>query len=739
MEYKFYLDELEIEEPIGWADLELSMRRDDRTHGIQFEVSTGTLKFYGLAAEYLIQQKSIYGIKSTVIFTAQEFCDDLENPAEEIVGRLNFGKFKKICGSQCIVEIPLEEDSCKVVFKNKYDQKVDIDNEKAFDGVTTLADYAALGLSITLPPKALESAIDGSVSEDGFEVVVPTQSTIDSEASIMIRPSYAIERNNSIETGQLDAFSNWDSTADPEIPISPQVLLEEQTIDCFSGDFNYSSRQKATVTIDDPVADAFLIRIKHQILRWDATGNIFDDATVVAEVTLFVDIGGEALPFSFPFNSGLAGTVALAQGEGLYDVIRIDFEKDASPVLVVDVTMNYDPETFFTFSAVRECPATESDGYLIHETLSRVAEAITNNCVRVKSNYYGRIDSQPYSFDSDGCGGLRMLTSGLKIRRAPDGRFFASMKDLFEGLNPIDNIGFDIIEDEENAGKFIMRVEDVGFFYQDEEVFIIESIPEGTSEVQENMHYSRILVGYKKWEVENFNGLDEFNSTREYRTSIETVSNTLDITTALIAGSYPIEHTRIQSFADSGAADTKFDNDIFIISLKRMAYDFEVEQDNVSDAANFFDPDSIYNFRLSPLRNLMRWYKTIVAGYANINSSENKLFFSEGKGNFNAIGEIIEGAYDQLCKLEAMPISESQNLFTTHFQRAIDYTPIWQNETFAHEYPLSIKEYKSIKQNPYGYFSYQCGNGEYEKAFIKEIKFKPARGRATFVLLKKWQ
>src|SRR5687768_12485756 len=116
MEYKFYLDSLEIEEPIGWADLELSMRRDDKTHGIQFEVSTGTLKFYGLASNYLIQQKKLYGIKTNVVFTAQEFCGNPYEPVEEITGRLNFGKFKKVCGEQCIVEIPLEEDSCKVVF-----------------------------------------------------------------------------------------------------------------------------------------------------------------------------------------------------------------------------------------------------------------------------------------------------------------------------------------------------------------------------------------------------------------------------------------------------------------------------------------------------------------------------------------------------------------------------------------------------------------------------------------------
>jgi len=730
MDYKFYLDDTEIEEPIGWSDLELSMRRDEKTHGIQFEVSTGTLKFYGQAADYLIEQRTNYGIKANVLFTAQEFCDSPYEPVEEIVGRLNFGKYKKICGEQCIVELPLEEDSCKIVFKNKYDQKVDIDKTTTFNGTTALADYAQLGVELDLKAKALQAAVDGSVDQAG-DVIEYDGGSLITGSLHYFRPTYNIQRYNNIATGQLQAVNNYECNAGCVNigPITPQLLFDD-VIECFDGTFTYNIRKKGVVTITD---GGSLFHIKLLIVKWDAVGNIFDDAELVQEITLFDGLPTPPTDPVQPFDGTATGTVTIPAETGLYALLNVGMSTGTWHLKI-----EFDSDTYFTLNAIKICPDTQVKSYLIHETLSRVAEAITDNCVRVSSSYYGRTDSQPFAFDSDGCGGLRMLTSGLKIRRAPEDRFFASMKDLFEGLNPIDNIGFDITPDEDNAGKFIMNIEQVDYFYRDEEVFIIDAIPVGTSELQESMHYSRVLVGYKKWEVESLNGLDEFNSTREYRTSLDTVSNTLDITSTLIAGSYPIEHTRLQNFAETGAADTKFDNDIFIITLKRMAYDFEVEQDNVASASNFFDPATVYNFRLSPLRNLMRWYKTIAPGYANINSSENKLFFSAGTGNLIATGEVIEGAYDQLCKLEAMPLIESQNLFTTNFARAVDYTPLWQNETFAHEYPLNIAEYKSIKANPYGYISYQCGNGQYEKAFIKEIKFKPAKGMATFSLIKKW-
>lgn len=737
MEYLFFLNDFVAHEPVGWQDFELSLKRDDKTHGIQFEASTGTLRFYGQSAQYLIDQKNLYGIKANVIFTAQEFCNDPYTPFEEISGRLNFGKFKSTCGTQCTVEIPLEEQGCKVVFRNKYDHKVDLDLQTAGDGLTPLADYSALGIRLTMPAKALQAAVDGSVGADDA-VVEFTETVSTGDGNVIVRPNYALERYNNIQTGQLVAVSNWDSDASPDFPISPQLLLED-VITCFGEGFNIESNQKGTLSVTHigGINSAEVEFVRHQIIAWDATGNIFDNGTVLAEETLF-DGNETPLPFNLSFNSNLVVNSAIAEGVGIYAVMRIVFAEALGDQM--NFVFTFDTATYFTLSAIRRCPATTADAYLVHEAISRIAESVSNNCIRAKSSYYGRTDSQPFAFDADGCGGLRMLTSGLKIRNAPDGKFFASMKDVFEGLNAIDNIGFDIVDDADIPGHFIMRVEAVEFFYQNEEVFVIDNIPQAEMQVQEQMHFSKINVGYKKWEVEGVNGLDEFNSTREYRTSLDTVSGTLDITSQLIAGGYPYEITRQQNFADTGAADTKFDNDIFILTLLRAAYTFEVEQGNVANASGFFDPSTIINAKLSPLRNLMRWYKTIAAGYTPLSDSENNLAFNAGTGNFIAAMEILEGAYDAQCKIEATAIAENQSLFVTHFAHTEDYTPLWENEIETFEYPLNISEYKAIKAAPYGYISYRCGNaGDFKKGFIKEIKFKPARGLATFSLLAKWE
>lgn len=373
----------------------------------------------------------------------------------------------------------------------------------------------------------------------------------------------------------------------------------------------------------------------------------------------------------------------------------------------------------------------------MHEVLSRVTESITNGCMRVKSEFYGRTDSEPFAFPADGCGGLRTLTSGLKIRRAEEDKFFASLKDLLEGLNPIDNIGMGVENDPDIPGRMLMRVEELDYFYRNEQLLRHDGIPKADIDVEEVKHYSRILVGYKKWEVEDVKGLDEFNSNREYKTSIDTVNSTLDITSNFVAGSYPIEITRQQSFAVSGGADTKYDNDIFIISMERQSYPYggmQVEQGNVDNPQNIFSPGTIYNYRLSPLRNLMRWYRSIAPAFASFFDTANKLFFSSGTGNLTASG-IMESTF---CRQENAEIQENQNIFVTNYANTDDYTPLWKNELMTYAYPMSVADYEAVKANPYGYIEAQCGNGAFEKFWIQEIKFKLTKGEATFTLRKKY-
>lgn len=724
MEWLFYLDDIEIEEPLGFNDLELSIVRDDKGHGISFEASTSPIEFYGAAYSYLKSKKDAEGVKANVNFSAWSTCGGYDYN-EVLSGRLNFGKAKEKCGDICSISIPWEEDSCEVILKSRYDQKVDIEKQTGVDNTTALPDYLALGEEKELTAHEIRVATEGYVAEEGDTIDLSIFAPFVTH-DFSVRPTYSNQVFANINSSQLvpTVFAS-SSNGVNDSAISPVVALEEE-IDCFNDQFDYEVRLKGSYDITYIGADIQNVEL------------VVAKGTYPSPLTI---LHQQVLPFSDNLASGnfdytYTGNLDLEQGEGLYAWFGFEAEDGVLPE-VLDGSVTFDKETYINVEGIRSCPSTQAELFMVHETLSRAVEAVTNGCVRVKSSYYGRTDSQPFSFDEDGCGGLRSLTSGLKIRRSVDGKFFASPKDIIEGLNAIDNIGMGVELDPDISGKYLLRIEDLDYFYREEEILRHDSIPKSETDTEETRHYSKIDVGYKYWEVENVNGLDEIHSTRQYNTSLDTINSSLDITSQLVAGSYPIEITRQQSFAITGAADTKFDNNIFILSMVRTGYLYattEVDKGNISNAENIFSPATIFNYPLSPVRNLMRWYKSIAAGYANIGDSENQLFFLSGTGNIQAKGMQT----DETCRIESMPLQENQNIYVTHFADADDYRPKWKNELMTYEYPLSIAEYNAIKSNPYGYISAQCGQGEFLPYWIKEIKFKIAKGQATFVLRRKY-
>lgn len=726
MDFLFYLDDIEIEEPEGFDDIELSITRDDKLHGIGFEASTSPLQFYGEAYTYLKNKKETEGVKANVKFSAFSTCGEYDYE-EVLSGRLNFGKYKEICGNECGCSLPWENDSCEVILKSRYDQKVDLDKTTAADGITSLQDYAGLAMETELQALELFAATEGYVVDEGDEIdlaIFPRNNTQD----FAIRPTYGRQLSSNINESQLiPTFfaASQNGLSDPIL--SPQLLLAEE-IDCFPGEFQYTVRLKGSYDfIYQGITTQFHLRVAYG--EWPGS------LTILHQQNLPTGLPGTQFVGTFDYT--FTGSIALNQGDGFYAWIGW-VGAEIAPSDSLDGSVTFDKETYILISATRSCPATDAEVYMVHETLSRVAESITNNCIRVKSSYYGRTDSEPFSFSDDGCGGLRSVTSGLKIRRAEEDNFFVSLKELVEGLQDIDNIGMEIQNNVDISGRGLLVIEDLDYFYQDKEILRHDAIPKGTTDTEETKHYSKVLVGYKKWEVEEVNGLDEFNSNRQYATSIDTIDSTLDITSNLVAGSYAIEITRQQSFASTGAADTKYDNETFIICMRRSDYpvysQLLPEQGNITNAQNIFSPSTIYNYRISPLRNLMRWYRSIAPAWVNLNDPANKLYFASGTGNLIASGIMT----DPDCRLELVDIQENQNLFVTHFADQDNAKPLWMNELITYEYPMSIADYKAIKEDPYGYISSQCGSGEYLKYWIKEIKFKLVKGSATFILRRKY-
>ena len=738
--YRFFIDDVEIDEPQGWDSFKISIVRDENLHGIGFESSTGTLEFTGNAIDYIDSVKASQGLKAQMIFLAEQDCDNSGEYTPVIQGQLDMTQYKKNCGSTCFISLPVLMSSCEATLTNRYTQQFDMGSNTSQNGLTPITPYSGLGVTIILPTKDIDYKSDGAVDPNGdVETVEFADPGGGSEAYVLVRPEYVETDTNIVQTN-LTGGTNV-GYAGPHgifIPISAQVLFGEDNAECFQQPFLVTGRLKGTITMPGVSnLDVYGVLLNGEI---SGTWPINDPAQNVQQITLGTNVADAD---NWPFDWTIDPYEWNPKNNGT-DAIYLYIALHQHPGANFGGAVFFSTESFFSAVTIKSCPPTPVKSYMIHEALSRATENITDGCVRVKSSYYGRTDSEPFSFPEDGCGGLRMVSSGLKIRNAPPptDTFFTNLSDLVTGLQSIDNVGMGLEDDEEIPGGMVARIEDLDFFYQDIEVFECLGINNATYAVESDRDFSIIQIGYKTWQTQADFGLDEFNSDREYHLNISALNKTLDIRSVLVAGEYAFEVTREQQWADTSSADTTYDNNVFICCLKRAGgyTPFVVEQGGIINPQNIFNPNSVYNYRISPLRNLMRWYRTLIAAYPTLADSTNKLYFSSGTGNLQASGQLAEGyGYGSaFCKLEGVDIKENMDLFTTAFNDVAEYVPLWANETIQFDYPMSVADYNKIKANRYGYISYQCGNGAISQGWIKDIEYTPNDGSATITLRQRW-
>jgi len=726
MTWTFQIDALAIEEPIGFSEILLRVKRDDQWHGLFFEAGTSDLQFYGAAANYLRNLKQTQGFSAEATFKAITDCGGED---EVLTGKLDFRQYKEKCGVEgCLVTMAVEQEGCTMTLRNRYDQKVDLSDQVAFDKLTVLPDYNGLNFTMQLAAQEIQVGNRAETGADPITSVISDDpewvTTGDDDFVGYISPAYADIKNSSLGTFGTtpDILVTPDGANNippyPAFPVTTGTATLLGDIICDLNSAVATFRHKGVINIQQSGAGA-LQYLRLKLWRLPAGLDASMAANWIEEYNN--EFYGANIDGPVAFDVSATVPITLNQGDFIYYGVFV-INNDLSNI----TSFNYqqDPESFFDLSASTLCPETDAVVSLVHEAASRVTEAITDRCLTVKSDYYGRTDSQPYAALEDGCGSLRVLTSGLRLRNAETPKHFVSLKDVFDGLNGIDNIGIGVEGSQ-------LRIEPTEYFYQDVEILRHRNIPRSDFALDPDDAYSIVKIGYKKWETESVNGLDEFNSNKEFRTSLKSISNTLDVTSPFIAGGYPIEKTRQQSFAETGAADTKYDNDTFIIVVTRDAYGYEVEQGVIVNASGFYSPGTAYNWRIRPMYNLMRWWKSIAQSYVNLANTAARLFFASGTGNIVATGELTDD-----CNVAAVNKPENGDL--SRNDMLVGKDPLYKAENVTYRYPMSLKEYNLVKLNPRGYVSFQCGDGDFQKGFITNIAYRVARGEAELTLKLKW-
>ena len=853
----------DIDEPVGWDANTMELGRDADWHGIFFTNQGDSFQFYGIAKDLLKAEYDEYGVQGQMTLVMQEDCG---NGFEEFSrGDFMFKNYEFTCGDECFVKIPLESSNEVMDLRNRINQAVDLDSNIAFDGITALDSYNKLPTSLDLPSKAILlqdkaewAAIlpqtpslsevepgEFDTSPANFNVawfnIVPQFETTDlSEFGTFATDNapntqficgasfYSMTKCPTLErvVPGNNAFGSLESKAvlfDPDVN-TPLLYNDASNLNNIDQVQTFDATLSFQGTIKTFNVDIRAFYIIVVIKRADGTFDYLDKIKIIN--AQWDGSGGDISSTYWGFNStnnfshsGTYPNLTLNTGEYLFYSIC-----GMCKFLNTDIALDKDMFTIqFTggsvlLKALSKTATNTAKVYAINEVISRVAESITNNKLKVYSEYFGRVDSQPYNTSDDGDGSLAVVTDGLRLRNQENRSiavvsgvtstltniFSLCLQDLFDGLDPIHNIGMGIEVDPNRPGYNRLRVENWKYFYNNSVIMSCIDVGKISHKAYEKEIYSTFQFGYQKWESEQYNGLDEFLTMADYRTSLSQVYNNFVKTSKFIASGYALEVTRRKTI---DSTDWRYDNDCFIICCKRVKYQvynpssqtgsaylkltpaitltigdtvefvgasamtgtytitntgtwieisssaltpgtfdidyvivngvtlpndaIAVEQGNITNALNILDPDSVYNYRISPLRNAMRWMNRIFTSYKQFNS-DSKLLFTDGNGNYYAQGEMTSA----VARLENGVIAENETINLSIYDNPDNAKPITLAERITFDYPMNSRDYKNIESNPYGliYFSNDCEEGY---GWIDSISYKPEQGIATFTLITK--
>ena len=730
MVFRFYINSTLVDEPVGFDATKIKLKRSDNYHGIMAESDNQTVEIYGNGYTILKTLYDADGIDAVATMLIQYKCESEFVDLGEY--SITFYNSEWYCGEDCYCKIGLERKGCLYKLTNAIDTKVDMDSTKCIDGSTDMALYEWMGKEIDVPSKTI---LLTSSADSENEIIEDFTNDIDTAfgsttGSMIIEHWLPFDNYKLSEIETFVPFSTWQKNIgaiDSDVADTYNILqITASDILCRDNLFEFSVVSKGNL-IYTTSATITPLDIRFVVSKW--SGGVF--SSILYFDTLSNTGSGFDYIYAWDVNTTFSAT--LNEGDQILMYVLFNGVKTTSGNFF-DYIITHELPNSLTITTLSICDSTPAKVYLVNEALSHTAEYVTNNCLRVYSEFLGRTDSQPYNMFADGCGGMLALTYGLFLRRIEKVKatnakpvFSLSFQDIINAIDAIYGIGFTI---EQRGDVDVLRVENWEYFYNDTVITDIGSVTV-KKKPDLNLHIKNFKTGYSRYEAEEYNGLDEFLTEREYSTKLVNHNKTLEKECKFIASGYAIEITRRKG--NDNTKDWRFDNDTFILCVERggsYGYTGEgiiVEQANITNDANILDAPTVLNFRISPARMAMRWFKYLTTFIKDVK----ELVFTSGKGNIAAEGELESG-----CKIDSGVISEKQNLLETDF--LYSQIPLFSAELHeVNDVPFTHEQYKLVKANPEGLIAYSC-DGVQSYGWIKEIEYSFVDGSADFILIPKY-
>lgn len=742
-----------ISEPDGWAGAKIKLERDPEFFSLieYYEgAANGAFIFYGSneaegidgGIDFIRSAEQDFGfdVNLTILI---EYSDDDVTYSTLFSGQLDLSEKNEMTGNK--MQVPVIRNDSWAKFINRYETPVNLSDTVDLDGNPV---DPVTPISVYMTPQIIRRQFNGHLldtrtfDEDDLTTDDYIQIDVDDYTLDEIDEKYTLPiiTNPEIPAGVMSAEEPGVYSFDLRVEISivyydttgtyPDCSIERTV----TGSGSYLDLY---IQINDNEPIAFTEETSPLIFdnvstiytyQGDLELNAKDQIKIYADVVGNISNLGDAGATLWIHSKNGVGQIMVPQSVADVPTETCTFLPATEPtnVTIAAPSLEENP-TYFNILAKTTRQPFEAQGYLIHDLIDGVLARIGTD--PLYSEFLGSTATNTRQYDSDGCGWMYAIIKGLQLRQytLEEKPFFISMKDIWQGINPILNLGLGY---EEVEGSQVIRIEQKSHFIGSTAPIIFSNVHDIESSYDRDFIFKTVKTGYREWQTEDGSGLDDPQTKHTYATRFEKTGKDLDLESGFIAGSLSIEVTARTTREKSN--DYKHDNKNFIISLNTddLSPDVYLPEldENFSSLTGLLDPETRYNSILTPLRNMLRWADYIVGCLQSYLTSKFK--FVSGEGNYDMASTATLGSCeravldDNLSEDDDIALVEGANARFDYF-----FLPMLYNITI----PMEKEDFDLIdRKKPIGISQTESGHINFH---IKELEYELLKGEAV---IKAW-
>jgi hypothetical protein len=714
-----------VDEPVGWDGIACNFTRNLTHHGIFTNVTTNSFEWVEDAYDLLLAEYQMNGANGSMDLLIEYQCAEGDTLTTYFRGKFDFNTFERQCLDYCFIKCDVTATKCTDIFLSRMGQDVNVQSTQNFDG-DAIAPMTFTTLNIEGQDIFVQNKADNDNGDNFAGLTLDSSNTTGTryyDIPILLPNNPIIE------------FGDWNVNN-----VSPSIVAKNEGIDNISFPMSGSdfSQYFNFIYLYQPAVDDCVSNIDY---TWRTKGNfnITPNYNGFIEITLraiqvnpltgpAISLGTVIIATGVALTNGVQTTIAFDETNSSsftngtpFDFVAFYFHLEilktsASALDQNVISIDYDSGSvnYFNMEANSACGETTTDSVSLPDLLEWLPTAYySSECPQLQIENELRDCLARYS-----------ITKGSFLRNVIEPsvpQLFTSFEFMFDNCRKIFNIGWGFDNNETE-----LLIGNINDFYLGSVVADVGLVNKATFTTAKDLIYGTITIGYNKWEAEEYNGLDEMNTERQYRRNINSNPSELDLMADIISAGYTIEVTRRKNQAETGTSDWRYDDDLFIINTFEDEGQLYAYRGVDLSPAFVYSPATRMNFTLTPVRNLMRWFRTLAAPTPTVTNESLK--FTSGTGNFRAGGQMTTS-----CPVEDQQIFENSIINSTLFQSGY-INPIWKTIYATFEAPLSMVQFEAIKTNVYGAIRFRCGNDLY-LGNIVTLSHEPNTGLASFKLL----